>query len=80
MADASDEADDPEELEAGAGRPPPPTLKRVVGTALLVVAFLVAAPALYAAGRDLSGSALVGALGLVPPAVALVLLYLELFR
>jgi hypothetical protein len=62
------------------GRPPPPSLWRVLGVAVLVVAFLVAVPALYTAGRDLSGSRLVGVLVLVPPAAGLGLVYRGLFR
>lgn len=74
------EADDRDEAPPGAGRPPPPSLMRVLGVGALVLAFVLAAPALYAAGRDLSGSSVVGALALLPPAVLLVALYLRLFR
>lgn len=74
------EADDRDEVPPGAGRPPPPSLKRVLGVGLLVLAFVLTAPALYTSGRDLTGSAALGALGLVPPAALLVVLYLRLFR
>lgn len=77
MADEPEARSDP---SAGAGRPPPPRLRQVAGVGLLVVAFVLVAPALYAAGRDLTGSRVLGLLGLLPPAAALALLYAGLFR
>lgn len=80
--EADGEPGDPEPAEPGPGegRPPPPSLAEVAGAAALVLVLVLSAPALYVAGRDLTGSRLLGVLGLVPPAAGVALVYRRLFR
>lgn len=82
MDDPDDAREDPPDEPAppGPGRPPPPSLRRIVGVAFLVLVFVLVAPALFVTARDITGSSLVAAMGLVPPAVGLLLLYRGLFR
>lgn len=79
-ADPGEPADGEAEGSGGPpGRPPPPSLWKVGGIGFVVVLFVLLLPALWSALREITGSAALAWLGLLPPAAAVAILYLGLF-